>query len=135
MRSASEQPARATSGIEPRDEHGLRVWTPIAMWLAGACTIALATVLPGDGTLQVAQLRGLAGVGVCAALFTFVVFRRASNRALYVLTNIFTALGSISVWLACFWSGGASSGFIAMYFFPALYAAYFFRTTLASTQL
>jgi diguanylate cyclase (GGDEF)-like protein len=135
MHGASEQPARAMSGIEPRDEHGLRVWTPIAMWLAGSCTIAFATVLPGNGMLHVAQLRGLAGVGLCAALFTFVVFRRASNQALYVLTNVFTALGSISVWLACLWSGGASSGFIAMYFFPVLYAAYFFRTRLAACQL
>jgi len=135
MRSASEQPARAMAGIEPRDEHELRVWTPIAMWLAGSATIAVATVLPGDGSLHVAQLRGLAGVGLCAAIFTFVVFRRVSNRALYVLTNIFTALGSISVWLACLWSGGASSGFIEMYFFPVLYAAYFFRGRQAICQL
>ncbi len=135
MRSASEKPARAMSGIEPRDERGLRVWTPIAMWLAGSCTIAVATVLPGAHMLHVAQLRGLACFGVCAAIFTFVVFRRASNEALYVLTNVFTALGSVSVWLACFWSGGASSGFIEMYFFPVLYAAYFFRTRQASAQL
>ncbi len=123
------------AGIEPRDEHELRVWTPIAMWLAGSATIAVATVLPGDGTLHVAQLRGLAGVGLCAAIFTFVVFRRVSNRTLYVLTNVFTALGSISVWLACLWSGGAGSGFIEMYFFPVLYAAYFFRSTQAICQL
>ncbi len=123
------------AGIEPRDEHGLRVWTPIAMWLAGACTIAVATVLPGAGTLHVAQLRGLAGAGLCAAIFTFVVFRPASNRALYALTNVFTALGSVSVWLACLWSGGASSGFIEMYFFTVLYAAYFFRTKQAACQL
>jgi diguanylate cyclase (GGDEF)-like protein len=135
MRSASEQPARAMVGIEPRDEHELRVWTPIAMWIAGSATIAVATVLPGDGTLHVAQLRGLAGVGLCAAIFTFVVFRRASNGALYVLTNIFTALGTISVWLACLWSGGASSGFMEMYFFPVLYAAYFFRSRQAICQL
>jgi diguanylate cyclase (GGDEF)-like protein len=135
MRSASEQPARAMAGIEPRDEHELRVWTPIAMWIAGSATIAVATVLPGDGTLHVAQLRGLAGVGLCAAIFTFVVFRRASIRALYVLTNIFTALGTISVWLACVWSGGASSGFIEMYFFPVLYAAYFFRSRQAICQI
>jgi diguanylate cyclase (GGDEF)-like protein len=135
MRSASEQPARAMAGIEPRDERELRVWTPIAMWLAGSATIAVATVLPGGSMLHVAQLRGLAGVGLCAAIFTFVVFRRASNRALYVLTNIFTALGSISVWLACLWSGGASSGFIEMYFFPVLYAAYFFRSRQAICQL
>jgi diguanylate cyclase (GGDEF)-like protein len=135
MRSASERPAQAMSGIEPRDERGLRVWTPIAMWLAGSCTVAVATVLPGGHMLHVAQLRGLAGVGVCAAIFTFVVFRRASNETLYVLTNVFTALGSVSVWLACFWSGGASSGFIEMYFFPVLYAAYFFRTRHASGQL
>jgi diguanylate cyclase (GGDEF)-like protein len=135
MRSASEQPARAMVGIEPRDEHELRVWTPIAMWVAGSATIAVATVLPGGGALHVAQLRGLAGVGLCAAIFTFVVFRRASNRALYVLTNIFTALGSVSVWLACLWSGGASSGFIEMYFFPVLYAAYFFRSRQAICQI
>lgn len=123
------------AGIEPRDEHELRVWTPIAMWLAGSATIAVATVLPGAGMLHVAQLRVLAGVGLCAAIFTFVVFRRVSNRTLYVLTNIFTALGTITVWLACLWSGGASSGFIEMYFFPVLYAAYFFRSRQAICQL
>ncbi len=135
MRSTIQQPARALSGIEPRDEHGLRVWTPIAMWLAGGCTIAVATVLPGGGTLHVVQLRALAVAGLCAAIFTFLVFRPASNRALYVLTNIFTALGSVSVWLACLWSGGASSGFIEMYFFTVLYAAYFFRVRHAACQL
>lgn len=135
MPSTIKQPARALSGIEPRDEHGLRVWTPIAMWLAGGCTIAVATVLPGGGALHVVQLRALAGAGLCAAIFTFFVFRPASNRALYVLTNIFTALGSVSVWLACLWSGGASSGFIEMYFFTVLYAAYFFRVRHAACQL
>jgi diguanylate cyclase (GGDEF)-like protein len=135
MRSASEQPARAMAGTEPRDERELRVWTPIAMWLAGSATIAVATVLPGGGALHVERLRGLAGAGLCAAAFTFAMFPRVSNRALYVLTNIFTVLGSISVWLACLWSGGASSGFIEMYFFPVLYAAYFFRSRQAIGQL
>jgi diguanylate cyclase (GGDEF)-like protein len=105
------------------------------MWLAGSFTIGVATVLPYHGTLDVAQLRGLAGFGPCAAIFTFAVFRPASNRALYVLTNIFTALGSVTVWLTCLWSGGVSSVFFEMYFFPVLYAAYFFRTRHAACQL
>jgi diguanylate cyclase (GGDEF)-like protein len=125
----------AMSGIEPRDEHGIRIWTPIAMWLAGACTIAIGTVLPDGGKLHVAELRGLVGFGLLAALFTFVVFRPLSNRALYAMTNIFTALGSLTVWLACLWSGGASSGFLELYFFPALYVAYFFRVKQAVGQL
>jgi diguanylate cyclase (GGDEF)-like protein len=123
------------SGVEPRDEHELRVWTPIAMWLAGSFTIGVATVLPHHGIMDIAQLRGLAGFGLCAAIFTSAVFRPASNRALYVLTNIFTALGSVTVWLACFWSGGVSSVFFELYFFPVLYAAYFFRTRHAACHL
>jgi diguanylate cyclase (GGDEF)-like protein len=125
----------AMSGIEPRDEHDIRIWTPIAMWLAGACTIGIGTVLPHGRGLHVAQLRGVVAFALCAALFTFVVFRPLSNRALYAMTNIFSALGSLTVWFGCLWSGGASSGFLELYFFPALYAAYFFRVRQAVAQL
>jgi diguanylate cyclase (GGDEF)-like protein len=38
------------------------------MWLAGSFTIGVATVLPYDGTLDVAQLRWLAGFGLCDPL-------------------------------------------------------------------
>jgi diguanylate cyclase (GGDEF)-like protein len=127
MGPTSEQPAMVMLGVEPRDEHDLRVWTPIAMWLAGAGAIGVGTVLPGGGTLRVAELRGLVGVGLCLAVVTFLVFRPASNRALYVLTNIFSTLGAVTVWLACLWSGGPNSGFAELYFFPVLYDAYFFR--------
>jgi diguanylate cyclase (GGDEF)-like protein len=135
MERASDRAMLAMSGIEPRDEHDIRIWTPIAMWLAGACTIGIGTVLPDAGKLHVAELRGLVGFGLLAVLFTFVVFRPLSNRALYAMTNIFTALGSLTVWLACLWSGGASSGFLELYFFPALYVAYFFRVKQAVGQL
>jgi len=106
----------AMSGVEPRDEHDIRIWTPIAMWLAGACTIGIGTILPDGGELHIEQLRGVVALAMCAALFTFVVFRPLSNRALYVMTNIFSALGSLTVWFACLWSGGASSGFLELYF-------------------
>jgi len=130
-----DQPPLAMSGIEPRDEHELRVWTPIAMWLAGACAIAVGTVLPGQAALHTTQLRWLVGFGLLAASFTFLVFRPASNRALYLLTNVFSALGTLTVWAACLWSGGASSGFIELYFFPVLYVAYFFRRAHALLHL
>ncbi len=51
------------------------------------------------------------------------------------MTNIFTALGTVSIWFACKWSGGASSGFLEGYFLTALYAAYFFRLRQALAQL
>jgi diguanylate cyclase (GGDEF)-like protein len=135
MEQVSERTMLALSGVEPRDEHDIRIWTPIAMWVGGGCTIAIGTVLPQAGQLHVAALRGLVAFALCAALFTFVAFRPLSNRALYAMTNIFTALGSLTVWFACHWSGGASSGFLELYFFPALYAAYFFRLREAVAQL
>jgi diguanylate cyclase (GGDEF)-like protein len=135
MERVSERAMLAMSGIEPRDEHDIRIWTPIAMWLAGSCTIGIGTILPHGGRLHVAQLRGVVAFGLFAALLTFVVFRPLSSRALYVMTNIFTALGSLTVWFACLWSGGAGSGFLELYFFPALYAAYFFRVREAVAQL
>jgi diguanylate cyclase (GGDEF)-like protein len=127
MARSIEQPGAAIRGVQPRDEHELRVWTPIAMWLAGGCIIFVGTLLPGEATQHIAELRGLAAFGVLAAIFTFVVFRAASNEALYVLTNVFSALGAVSVWLAVLWTGGPSSGLTELYFFPALYDAYFFR--------
>lgn len=127
MAPAMDHPAPAMSGIEPRDEHDLRIWTPIAMWLAGSCAIAVGTVLPGNGRLHIVELRALVGFGLLAAIFTFFVFRPVSNRTLYVLTNVFSTLGAVTVWLACFWSGGPSSAFAELYFFPVLYDAYFFR--------
>jgi predicted signal transduction protein with EAL and GGDEF domain len=39
------------------------------------------------------------------------------------------------VWLACFWSGGPSSGLAELYFFPVLYDAYFFRPKQVVTHL
>ena len=90
----------AMPGVEPRDEHDLRIWTPIAMWVAGSCTIGVGTVLPGGGRLHVAELRGLVVFGLICALFTFFAFRPLSNRALYAMTNVFTALGSLTIWFA-----------------------------------
>ena len=117
----------ALSGVEPRDERNVRIWAAIAMWTGGAATIWVGSMLPG-GTKHADQLHGLALVCLAAAVFTVVVFPRVSNRALYLLTNGFSTLGAIVVWLACLWSGGASSGFAELYFFPVLYDAYFFRT-------
>ncbi len=127
MGQTIERTTPAIRGVEPRDEHDLRIWSPIAMWLAGACAIGVGTLLPDGGTMQIDQLRGLVGFGLLAAVFTFFAFQPASNRTLYILTNIFSALGAVTVFLACLWSGGPSSGFAEMYFFPILYDAYFFR--------
>ncbi|MHB8234926.1 MAG: GGDEF domain-containing protein, partial [Solirubrobacteraceae bacterium] len=135
MERASERAMLAMSGVEPRDEHDLRIWTPIAMWVAGSCTIGIGTVLPGGGKLHVGELRGLVVFGLLCALFTFFAFRPLSNRVLYAATNLFTALGSLTIWFACLWSGGASSGFLELFFFPALYAAYFFRLRQALAHL
>jgi hypothetical protein len=135
MTPVIEQPAPAVSGIELRDEHDLRIWTGIAMWLGGACAAAAATVLPGSGTLHIAELRGLVDISVFIAIVDFVLIRSASNRALYVLTNILVVLGAMTAWFACFWSGGASSGFLELYYFPVLYVAYFFRAKQAVPQL
>jgi diguanylate cyclase (GGDEF)-like protein len=135
MERASDRSTLAMPGVEPRDEHDVRIWTAIAMWLAGGCTIGIGTILPDSAGLHIAQLRGVVAFAPCAALFTFVVFRGLSNRALYAMTNIFSALGSLTVWFACLWSGGASSGFLELYFFPALYAAYFFKVRMAVAQL
>jgi diguanylate cyclase (GGDEF)-like protein len=135
MENASERAMLAMPGVEPRDEHDLRIWTPIAMWIAGSLTIGVGTVLPGGGKLHVAELRGLVAFGLICALLTYFAFRPLSNRALYALTNIFTALGTLTIWFACLWSGGASSGFLELYFFPALYSAYFFRLKQALAQL
>jgi hypothetical protein len=135
MGNVSERAMLAMSGVEPRDEHDLRIWTPIAMWLAGSCTIGVGTLLPGSGRLHDAELRGLVVAGLICAAITFLAFRPLSNRALYAATNLFTALGSLMIALACMWSGGASSGFLELYFFTALYSAYFFRLEQALAQL
>ncbi len=135
MENASERAMLAMPGVEPRDEHDLRIWTAIAMWVAGALTIGVGTALPGGGRLHVSELRGLVAFGLMCALLTFVAFRPLSNRALYAMTNVFTALGSLSIWFACLWSGGASSGFLEGYFLTALYSAYFFRLKQALAQL
>jgi diguanylate cyclase (GGDEF)-like protein len=135
MENVSPRSMQAMSGVEPRDEHDLRIWTPIAMWVAGSCTIGVGTILPDGGRLHVAELRGLVVFGLICAVLTFFAFRPLSNRALYVATNVATALGTLTIWFACQWSGGASSGFLELYFFPALYSAYFFRLEQALAQL
>jgi diguanylate cyclase (GGDEF)-like protein len=135
MENASERAMLAMPGVEPRDEHDLRIWTAVAMWVAGALTIGVGTVLPGGGKLHVTELRGLVAFGLLCAVITFVAFRPLSNRALYATTNVFTAVGTLSIGLACLWSGGASSGFLEGYFLTALYAAYFFRLRQALAQL
>src|SRR5258707_4307707 len=106
MEKVSQRAMLAMSGVEPRDEHDLRIWTPIAMWVAGSCTIGVGTILPGGGTLHVAALRGLVVFGLICAVMTFFAFRPLSNRALYAATNVATALGSLTIWFACQWSGG-----------------------------
>ncbi|MDE3069471.1 MAG: GGDEF domain-containing protein, partial [Acidobacteriota bacterium] len=121
------EPAGAMAGVRPSDEHQPRIWNAIAMWVGGGTTIAASTLLSLPSGSDVSALRALAGFCFAAAAFSFVVFRPASNRALYVLTNTFSTLGALTVWLACHWSGGQASGLIGLYFFPVLYDAYFFR--------
>jgi diguanylate cyclase (GGDEF)-like protein len=113
--------------LEPRDERDIKVYSAIAMWLGGAMAIAVACVLPHTGHSQNAALPALIAWCVGTAVFTWVVFRRVSNRVLSVLTNTFSTLGALTVCLAGHWSGGPASGLTELYFFPVLYDAYFFR--------
>ena len=103
------------------------MWTAIAMWVGGGCTLIAAVVLPGPTGENKGALEVLAAWCLFAAAFSFAVFPRLSNRALYVATNCFSALGAVTIFLACRWSGGADSGLAELYFFPVLYDAYFFR--------
>jgi diguanylate cyclase (GGDEF)-like protein len=113
--------------IEPRAEHDLRIWTAIFMWLGGGSSIVAVILLPGASKQHLAELRGLVGFSIFAAIFTFVAFRPASDRVLYVLNNVFSALGAVGIALACYWSGGAHSGLFELLFFTVFYDAYFFR--------
>jgi diguanylate cyclase (GGDEF)-like protein len=135
MAPAFENSAPAMSGIEPRDERDLRIWSAIAMWLGGGCAIAAGALLLGSSARHFIGLLALAGFCIAAAATTFAGFRSASNPTLYVLTNIFSTLGALTVWLACLWSGGPSSSLIGLYFFPVLYDAYFFRAREAVPHL
>jgi diguanylate cyclase (GGDEF)-like protein len=134
MTSVSEQATPTLPGIEARDEHDLRIWTAVAMWLGGGLAAAAATGLPGT-KVEVVDLRVLAGLCALAAIVSVIMFRPASNRRLYLLTNIFSAIGEVGVCFACLWSGGASSGFVGLYFFSVLYGAYFFRRAHAVLHL
>jgi diguanylate cyclase (GGDEF)-like protein len=135
MIGSTEPPAMAGTGLEPRDEHDLRIWTAIAMWLGGGCSIAAAAMVLGSRSQHFIALWGLVGFCALAATVTFLAFRPASNSALYVLTNIFSTLGALTVCLACLWSGGVRSGLVGMYLIPALYDAYFFRSRQALAHL
>ena len=97
------------------------------MWLGGAGLILAVILLPGAYRHHLDGLWGIVFLSLFAALFTYLVFRPASNRALYVLNNIFSTLGACGIALACYWTGGVHSGLFELLFFSAFYDAYFFR--------
>jgi diguanylate cyclase (GGDEF)-like protein len=127
MTWATGEQVAGRSHLEPREEHDLRIWTAIAMWMGGACAIATGAIVLGARNPHLDGLWMLVGLCVLAATVTFLAFRSLSNSTLYLFTNIFSALGALTIWLACLWSGGAATGLMGLYFFPSLYAAYFFR--------
>jgi diguanylate cyclase (GGDEF)-like protein len=118
---------RPEVSVQPRSEHDVRIWSAIAMWLGGAGALVAVILLPGPGRHHAGELWLLVPWCLAVALFTFVVFRPVGDRALYVLTNLFSTLGALTVFLACLLSGGAASGVAELYFFPVIYDAYFFR--------
>jgi len=135
MVSSIEAAVPTLPGVESRDEHDLRIWTAAAMWLGGGVAATAATIIPGEAALDVLALRWLAGLCVLASVISMALFPKASNSRLYLLTNIFSAIGEVGVCFACASSGGASSGFVGLYFFSVLYAAYFFRRSHACLHL
>jgi diguanylate cyclase (GGDEF)-like protein len=127
MPAATEDATLALSGVQPNDEHDLRMWTALAMWAGGICAVFAGVLLPGPGAHHAAELKGAIACGVLLIGVQYLLFRQASNERLYVLNNLFSSLGAVTIWLIVLWTGGASSAFTEMYFFPVLYDAYFFR--------
>jgi len=105
------------------------------MWLGGCAALAAAVLLPATPAHLKPAVGALAGWTVVAAAFSYLVFPRCSERTLYLLNNLFSSLGALTVWAACFWSGGAASPLASLYFFPVLYDAYFFRLRHALPHL
>jgi diguanylate cyclase (GGDEF)-like protein len=113
--------------VEPRFERELRIGCAIAMWLGGAIVTGAASVLLSAGHANPAGLRGLSAWCVVMALVVGVVWPRLSDRMLSFADDAVSGIGSLSVWLACYWSGGPASGLTELMFFPVLFDAYFFR--------
>src|SRR3954447_25677920 len=106
--------------VATRDERNLRTWTAIAMWLGGGMAVGVAAVLSSGAHRHANALALISGWCAVAALVSFIVFPRVSNRTLYVPTNTFSTLGALTVAIGCVWSGGAASGLMELYFFPVL---------------
>jgi diguanylate cyclase (GGDEF)-like protein len=120
-------PTCALGDLKSRDERDLRIQSAIAMWLGGAGAIGLAVLLPDGVRRDAPALIALLIWCLLAALISYLIFPKASERTLYALNNLFSTLGALTVFGACYYSGGAASGMSALFFFPVLYDAYFFR--------
>lgn len=112
--------------VSVREERRLRIFTAVAMWVAGGATIAASALLGSVTTGNETYAYGLAAYAIAVALFTAVQFPRASPRGLHWYTNVFCLLGMVTVAASAALSGGGASPLTTLYVFPALYAAYFF---------
>jgi diguanylate cyclase (GGDEF)-like protein len=127
--------APAAVRVAPRDERGQKIWTAVAMWSGGACALAVAAALPGAAGQRDGVLWLLLAGCVAVTLTLLVLFPRLSDRGLYLWSNVYSTLGSVTAGLACMASGGAASGLTEVYFFPVLYNAYFFKGRDVAWQL
>lgn len=115
-----------------REERNLRVSTAVAMWVAGAATLAAGTLLGATDPGRESLTWALALTGMAMAVVTALVFPRVSMRTLVVLTNVCCAIGGGFIAIGAALTGGAASPFFELFLFTSLYAAYFFsRRSLA----
>ncbi|MDE3069396.1 MAG: GGDEF domain-containing protein [Acidobacteriota bacterium] len=110
-----------------RDEHAIRVWAGMALWVSGATAAMALTVIGRLTPTQIAGQHYVAAACAVVALLHPVLVLRLRGRALYIATNVFSTFGAAVVWACIFWSGGAGSAMVVLYFLPSFYDAYFFR--------
>jgi len=105
------------------------------MWLGGGAALLASFLIPDTAAHLQPGIAVLAGWCVVAASFSYIVFFRTRDPLLYLLNNLFSKLGALTVWAACYWSGGGESPLIFLYYFPVLYDAYFFKPRQAAIHL
>lgn len=128
-------PTLPGAALEPGDERVERIRGACAMWLGGVLVACAGTLIGATPEGAVVRVSALAVAAAATALALGLALPRLGRARLDAATVALTGVGSATLSLLCAWTGGLESGYLYLFFLPAIYAGCFFAPRARSLVL
>lgn len=126
MASARQPPFLPGAGIQPVEDPMGRIRAACAMWLAGVLVSCAGTLIGATPSSAVSRVSALTAMAAAVALVLALTLPRLRPRQLDAACVALTVVGAATLALLCAWTGGLGSGYVYLFFLPAIYAGCFF---------